>query len=155
EDSMLGPSTRSIVEAAKARRIPANRLDKYSLVQLGHGSKQRRIRAAETDQTGAIAQSIAQDKDLTRKLLQSAGVPTPVGFPVANAADAWETATDWVGLPVVVKPQDGNQGKGVTTNLSTQEAVYAAYEAAVAISPSVIVEKYAPGDDYRMLVIGG
>lgn len=155
EDSMLGPSTRSIVDAAKARRIPSSRLDKYSLVQLGHGSKQRRIRAAETDQTGAIAQSIAQDKDLTRKLLQSAGVPTPVGFPVASAADAWETATDWVGLPVVVKPQDGNQGKGVTTNLTTQEAVFKAYEAARAISESVIVEKYAPGDDYRLLVIGG
>ena len=155
EDNMLGPSTRSIVDAAMARRIPTNRLDKYSLVQLGHGAKQRRIRAAETDQTGAIAQSIAQDKDLTRRLLQSAGVPTPVGFPVAHAADAWETATDWVGLPVVVKPQDGNQGKGVTTNLSTKEAVFAAYEAARAISDAVIVEKYAPGDDYRLLVIGG
>ncbi len=155
DDSMLGPSTRSIVDAAKLRGIPSSRLDKYSLVQLGHGAAQRRIRAAETDLTGAVAQSIAQDKDLTRRLLQSAGVPAPVGFVVENEADAWETAVDYVGLPVVVKPQDGNQGRGVTTNLSTEEAVIAAFRAARAESESVIVEKFAPGDDYRLLVING
>ncbi|MCC7153170.1 MAG: cyanophycin synthetase [Bryobacterales bacterium] len=154
EVNLLGPSTNAIVEAARERHIPAKRLDKYSLVQLGYGCKQRRIRAAETDQTCAIAQAIAQDKDLTRRLLQSVGVPTPDGFPVANAAAAVEEA-EYLGYPVVVKPQDGNQGRGVSTNLTTREQVIAAYDAARAHSESVVVETFAPGGDYRLLVIGG
>ncbi len=154
DDVLLGPSTRSIVDAAKLRNIPATRLDKYSLVQLGYGAKQRRIRAAETDLTGAVAQSIAQDKDLTRRFLQAAGVPTPFGFPVENEADAVESA-EYVGYPVVVKPQDGNQGRGVTTNLTTKEGVIAAYHAARAESERVIIEKFAPGEDHRLLVING
>ena len=154
EANLLGPSTSAIVEAARNRHIPFKRLDNYSLVQLGHGAAQRRIRAAETDQTSAIAQSVAQDKDLTRQLLQAIGVPTPAGFPVSSAAAAVEEA-EYLTYPVVVKPQDGNQGRGVSTNLTTREQVLAAYEAARAESESVIVEKFAPGDDYRLLVIGG
>ena len=155
EDNLLGPSTNSIVQAARRRNIPFRRLNNYSLVQLGYGAKQRRIRASETDGTGAIAESIAQDKHLTRQLLQSAGIPAPVGFPVNDLADAWETAECWVGLPVVVKPQDGNQGRGVTTNLTTKEQVEAAFKAALEESSSVMVEKYVPGDDYRLLVVNG
>ena len=155
EDTMLGPSTESIVQAARKRNIPFRRLNEYSLVQLGYGSKRRLIRAAESDQTTAIAEGIAQDKDLTRKLLLASGVPAAVGFPVENAEDAWETANDWVGLPVVVKPRDGNQGRGVTTNITNKEQLLAAYAAALEESSSIIVEKYAPGNDYRLLIIGG
>lgn len=154
EKSLLGPSTDSIVQAARARNIPFRRLNEYSLVQLGYGSKQRRIRASETDATRAIAESIAQDKDLTRQLLQAAGVPTAQGYPVTSAEDAWETAL-YIGVPVVVKPQDGNQGRGVTTNVTTKEQVLAGYAAALEESSSVIVEKFAPGNDYRLLVVNG
>ena len=111
EDVRLGPSTGSIVNAAVARGIPYRRLTEGSLVQFGWGAKQRRIQAAEVDTTSAVAESIAQDKDLTKTLLQAAGVPVPIGRPVHDADDAWAAAQQ-IGLPVVVKPQHGNQGKG-------------------------------------------
>jgi cyanophycin synthetase len=154
ESNLLGPSTNAIVQAARRRNIPHFRLNTESLVQLGYGSKLRRIRAAESDRTSAMAEAIAQDKELTRQLLQAAGVPVAKGYPVTDAEDAWSTAED-IGVPVVVKPQDGNQGRGVATNLTTKEQVVAAYEAALEESSQVLVEKYAPGHDYRLLVIGG
>jgi len=153
QQQCLGPSTRAIVEAARARRIPYRRLNTNSLVQFGCGCKQRRIQAAETDRTSAIAEGIAQDKEMTRTLLRAVGVPVPFGRPVKDAADAWEAARN-IGVPVVVKPQDGNQGRGVATNLTTQQQVLAAYEAACKESDSVMVEKFAPGHDYRLLVVG-
>jgi cyanophycin synthetase len=153
-DVCLGPSTRSIVDAAKAKNIPWRRLNEGSLVQLGYGVHQRRICTAETDSTSAIAESIAQDKELTRTLLRSIGIPTPEGRSVESAEDAWEAAED-IGLPVVVKPQYGNHGRGVATNLQTREQVVAAYEAARQEGRSIVVERHAPGDDYRMLVVGG
>jgi cyanophycin synthetase len=153
-DVCLGPSTRSIVEAAKAKNIPWRRLNEGSLVQLGYGVHQRRICTAETDSTSAIAESIAQDKELTRTLLRSIGIPTPEGCSVESAEEAWEAAED-IGLPVVVKPQYGNHGRGVATNLQTREQVVAAYDAAREEGRSIIVERHAPGDDYRMLVVGG
>jgi cyanophycin synthetase len=153
QQTQLGPSTHSIVRAALARGIPARRLNTGSLVQLGYGSRQRRILAAETDRTGAIAESIAQDKELTRTLLRAVGVPVPEGRPVENAEDAWAAAQE-IGLPVVVKPQFGNQGRGVATNLTTQQQVLSAYDAARQEEATILVEQFAPGGDYRLLVVG-
>ena len=150
----LGPSTSAIVDAAKARGIPVRRLNDDSMVQFGYGAKLRRIQAAETDRTGAIAETIAQDKELTRTLLKAVGVPVPEGRPVTDGDDAWTAACDF-GVPVVVKPRDGNQGRGVATNLITREQVLAAYQSALAESKSVVVEKFVPGHDYRVLVVGG
>ncbi len=152
EDERLGPSTGAIVDAAVARGIPYRRLTKGSMVQFGWGSKQRRIQAAEVDSTSAVAESIAQDKDLTKKLLRAAGVPVPLGRPVTDPDDAWAAALQ-VGLPVVVKPQDGNQGKGVTVNIVTREHLDIAYKAA-AEHGEVMVEKFLPGSDFRLLVVG-
>ncbi len=154
QQGCLGPSTKAILSAAQARGIPSRRLNAESLVQLGYGCKQRRMRAAETDRTSAVAESIAQDKEITRTLLRSVGVPAPEGRPVTSADDAWEGALE-IGLPVVVKPQDGNQGRGVAANLTTRDQVVAAYKAAREESKWVIVEKFALGHDYRLLVIGG
>lgn len=153
EDERLGPSTGSIVHAAVARGIPYRRLTSGSMVQFGWGSKQRRIQAAETDRTSAIGESIAQDKELTKILLDAAGVPVPIGRPVRSAEDAWAAAEE-IGLPVVVKPQDGNQGKGVTVNIVSRDHLMSAFNAASAISEDVMVERYLPGHDYRMLIIG-
>ena len=153
EEVRLGPSTGSIVQAATARGIPHRRLTQGSLVQFGWGSKQRRIQAAELDSTSAIAESIAQDKDLTKKLLDAAGVPVPLGRPVTSAEDAWAAALE-VGLPVVVKPRDGNQGKGVAVNLSTREQVIAGYANATRFRDDIMVERYLPGSDFRLLVVG-
>jgi cyanophycin synthetase len=153
EDIRLGPSTGSIVDAAVARGIPYRRLTQGSLVQFGWGNRQRRIQAAEVDATSAIAESIAQDKELTKKLLQAAGVPVPIGRPVDDADDAWAAAQE-IGVPVVVKPRDGNQGKGVAVNLTTREQVVAGFEAARHFRDDIMVEKYLPGIDYRLLVVG-
>ena len=153
EDIRLGPSTGSIVNAAIARGIPFRRLTEGSLVQLGWGSKQRRIQAAEIDATSAIAESIAQDKELTKKLLHAAGVPVPLGRPVISAEDAWAAAQE-IGLPVVVKPRDGNQGKGISVNIATKEGVMTAYKTAKSFRDDVLVERYLPGSDFRLLVVG-
>ena len=152
ESERLGPSTGAIVQAAAARNIPWRRLTQGSLVQFGWGSRQRRIQAAELDSTSAVAESIAQDKDLTKKLLHAAGVPVPLGRPVVDLEDAW-AAANTIGFPVVVKPQDGNQGKGVTVNITGREQLELGYQAAADYG-EVMVEKYLPGHDFRMLVVG-
>jgi cyanophycin synthetase len=153
EDVRLGPSTGSIVYAGVARGIPYRRLTEGSLVQFGWGSRQRRIQAAEIDATGAIAETIAQDKELTKKLLDAAGVPVPLGRVVLDADDAWEAAQE-IGQPVVIKPKDGNQGKGVTVNVTTREQLTAGFHAASEFRDDIMVEKYLPGHDFRLLVIG-
>jgi cyanophycin synthetase len=153
EDVRLGPSTGAIVQAAVARGIPIRRLTTSSLVQFGWGSRQRRIQAAETDNTSAISEAIAQDKDLTKKLLDAACVPVPLGRVVTDAEEGWAAACE-IGLPVVVKPRDGNQGKGVTVNILTREHFMAVYGAAAAISEDVLIERFIPGHDHRLLVVG-
>ncbi|MGX4640419.1 cyanophycin synthetase [Massilia sp. SYSU DXS3249] len=151
----LGPSTANIVDAATDRRIPSIRLTEGNLVQLGHGAAQRRIWTAETDRTSAIGESIASDKDLTKTLLASCGVPVPEGTLVRSAEAAWEEAQD-IGLPVVVKPVDGNHGRGVTLNLMSEADVLAAYAIAAEAgdSSAVLVERFIPGNEHRLLVVG-
>lgn len=150
----LGPSTAHIVDAATDRRIPSIRLTEGNLVQLGYGIQQRRIWTAETDQTSAIAEEIASDKDLTKSLLKSCGVPVPEGELVRSAEKAWEAAQE-IGVPVVVKPYDGNHGRGVSLDLRTQSDVEAAYHLAHRKGGgSVIVEKFIPGNEHRLLVVG-
>jgi cyanophycin synthetase len=153
EDERLGPSTGSIVNAALARGIPCRRLTSGSLVQMGWGSKQRRIQAAEIDNTSAIAEAIAQDKDLTKQLLHAAGVPVPIGRIVKDADEAWQVANE-IGLPVVVKPRDGNQGKGITVNISSRDQIAIAFAAAEAVRDDVMVERFITGHDFRLLVVG-
>ena len=152
EDLRLGPSTGSIVTAAVARGIPFRRLTQGSLVQLGWGIRQRRIQAAEVDSTSAVAETIAQNKDLTKQLLHAAGVPVPRGAPVHTMQEAWEVAQR-IGFPVVVKPQNGSQGKGVTVNIQTREQLEQAFPSATG-KGAVLVEKFFPGSDYRLLVVG-
>ena len=152
EEERLGPSTGAIAEAALSRGIPLRRLTSGSLVQLGWGKKQRRFQAAEVDQTSCIAEAIAQDKDLTKKLLRACGVPVPIGRPVSDIEDGWVAANE-VGLPVVVKPQDGNQGKGVTVCIYERDHFDVAYKAAEPYG-EVMVERYLPGHDFRLLVVG-
>ncbi len=149
----LGPSTAHIVEAATDRRIPHIRLNEGNLVQLGYGARQHRIWTAETDQTSAIAESIASDKQLTKELLQSCGVPVPEGEEVDSPAQAWEVAQD-IGVPVTVKPTDANHGRGVFTDLHTREDVERAWHAADAEGSGVLVEKFIEGEAHRLLVVG-
>ncbi len=150
----LGPSTACIVDAATARNIPSIRLTAGNLVQLGYGARQHRIWTAETDQTSAIAESISGDKDLTKSLLEACGVPVPEGRLVDSVADAWDAAED-IGLPVVVKPRDGNHGRGVSMELMTHAEVEAAYHLARDEGSGVMVERFVRGSEHRLLIVGG
>ncbi len=149
----LGPSTASIVDAAAQRGIPSIRLTEGNLVQLGHGSRQRRIWTAETDRTSAVAESISRDKDLTKRLLAQCGVPIPEGRIVDSPEHAWAMAQD-MGLPVVIKPSDGNHGRGVALDLNSQNEIEAAWRVADAEGSQVMVERFVRGEEHRLLVVG-
>ncbi len=152
----FGPSTQAILEEAIARDIPWQRLNSGSLVQLGHGKLQQRIRATMTSMTGSLAVDIASDKELTNRLLAAAGLPVPTSEVVRNDDDAVRMARR-IGYPVVLKPLDGNHGRGVAINLNSEEEVRAAFTEAYDQSRRgyVLVESFITGKDYRVLVIGG
>jgi cyanophycin synthetase len=150
----LGPTTQSLVHEAERRGIPVMRLDGQSLIQLGTGRHQKRIRASITSLTSSIAADAASDKDLTKSLLADAGLPVPRGEAV-RSAEAAVSAAQWIGYPVVVKPLDGNHGRGVSINLSTPEEVLKAFEDASRHSRRVIVESCFKGRDHRILVVNG
>jgi cyanophycin synthetase len=156
EKQAFGPSTQAILDEAASRDIPYLRLDRYSLVQLGQGVHQQRIRATMTSRTSAIAVDVASDKNLTNRLLDSAGLPVPKSE-VVTSADAAVAAVRRIGYPCVLKPVDGNHGRGVHLDLRSEDAVRRAFDGAVAQTRSgeVVVETYIHGNDYRCLVIGG
>ncbi len=150
---LLGPSTKAILAAATDRNIPFRRLTMGSLCVLGQGHKQRRIWTAETDRTSAIAESIAQDKELTKRFLSTIGVPVPEGRKVLDADDAVAAAAE-IDAPVVVKPVDGNHGRAVIPNLTDPAQIRNAFELALKEGSGVIVERFVPGDEHRLLVVG-
>ncbi len=150
----LGPTTRALVEAARRRGIPVVRLNDYSLIQFGYGSRQKRIRASITGDTSQIAVDVAGDKNLTKQLLADTGLSVPRGAVVRTEEDAVAEARR-LRWPVVVKPLDGNHGRGVTTDILTDEGVRAAFGRASQHSRRVIVEQQVPGNDHRILVVGG
>ncbi len=152
----FGPSTQSLVDAAEARGIPWIRLNKYSLVQFGHGVYQRRIQATVTGQTRHIAVEISSDKEDTRNLLEDLGLPVPKQRLVYSERDA-ARAAERIGYPVVVKPLDANHGRGVSIRLVEPEQVRTAFGVAQehGRSRAVLVENFVEGFDHRMLVVDG
>ena len=152
EDTRLGPSTGCIVEEAAKRGIPYIRLNKQSLVQLGYGVNQKRIRATIASTTSNIAVDIAGDKEETKMLLGAAEIPVPRGT-VIRTEIGMDEAIEKFGYPLVIKPIDGNHGKGNTTNITNREQAIKAFEAAKAFSRSVIIERFLTGYDFRCLVI--
>jgi cyanophycin synthetase len=152
----FGPSTSAILEEAVSRDIPWIRLNEHSLIQLGQGVHAQRIRATMTSRTGALAVDIAGDKDLTAKLLASAGLPVPRSQAV-RSADAAVSAAGRIGYPCVLKPLDGNHGRGVCLNLADARAVRDAWPIAQGESRAgvCLVESLLIGRDYRCLIVGG
>ncbi|ACO47439.2 cyanophycin synthetase [Deinococcus deserti] len=150
----LGPTTQSLVSEAERRGIPFLRLDDDSLVQLGYGKYQQQVRASITSKTSFIATGTASDKDLTKRLLDRAGLPVPQGAVVRTVDEAVRVARR-LGTPVVTKPLDGNHGRGVSLNLSTPEQVRHGFEEARQHSREVVVEQFFTGNDHRVLVING
>ncbi|HEY7023618.1 MAG TPA: cyanophycin synthetase [Candidatus Limnocylindrales bacterium] len=156
ERRAFGPSTGAIIDEAVSRDIPWIRLDRSSLVQLGQGIHQQRIRATMTSRTSAIAVDIASDKSVTNSLLSSAGLPVPKSRVVRTDQGAVEAANE-IGYPCVVKPLDGNHGRGVALDLRSADDVRRAFKAAYDESRNgdVVVETFVTGNDYRFLIIGG
>jgi len=152
EAERLGPSTGSIIEEAVSRGMPWIRLNKYSLCQIGYGTSQRRIQATVTSQTSSIGVEIAGDKEDTKHLLDQAEVPVPKGE-IVRSEEGLKDAIKYIGYPVVIKPINGNHGRGITTDIENFEDALVAFEAAKKVSSSVIVEKNIYGEDYRLLVI--
>ncbi|MBK7446566.1 MAG: cyanophycin synthetase [Ignavibacteria bacterium] len=148
----FGPSTGSIIEEAENRGIPHIRLSSQSLVQLGYGVYQKIIQATMTCRTGYIATDIASDKDLSKNLLASMGVPVPKGFKIYDIEEL-EDAIYSIGFPVAIKPLDSNHGKGISANIISPEDAKKAFESAKKYSRAVIVEKSLKGNDFRALVI--
>ncbi|MGB5385333.1 MAG: cyanophycin synthetase [Eudoraea sp.] len=152
ESERLGPSTGSIVMEAQSRGIPWIRLNKYSLVQLGYGANQKRIQATVTSETSSIGVELACDKEDTKYLLEQAEVEVPRGD-IISREGSLEDACRYVGYPLVIKPIDGNHGRGITVDINTYEHALEAFKIAKEVSGRVIVEKYITGEDYRLLVI--
>ncbi|HRV81143.1 MAG TPA: cyanophycin synthetase, partial [Planctomycetota bacterium] len=150
----FGPSTQSLVKAAEDRGIPWLRLNRHSLVQLGHGKYQRRIQATITSETRHIAVELASDKEETNKLLGDLGLPVASQRLVYSAEDA-KIAADRIGYPVVVKPLNANHGRGVSIHLQTGEEVRVAFDHAREHARAVLVESYIEGLDHRLLVVNG
>ena len=152
EEERLGPSTGCIVDEAIARGIPYIRLNRHSLVQLGYGVNQKRIRATIASTTGSIAVDIACDKEETKNLLEAAEIPVPRGR-IVYSEEGLKEALDRISYPIVTKPVDGNHGKGATTNITNWDDAVKGLEAAKKYSRGVIVEKFITGQDHRVLVI--
>jgi cyanophycin synthetase len=152
EEQRLGPSTGSIVEEAASRKIPWLRLNKYSLCQLGYGANQKRIQATVTSESSSIGVELACDKEDTKYLLEKAECAVAKGD-IVRTERGLRDAIDDIGYPLVIKPINGNHGRGITININNWEDAVAGLEVAKEISRSVIVEKFITGDDYRLLVI--
>ncbi|BAU04281.1 cyanophycin synthetase [Fischerella sp. NIES-3754] len=154
-DAALGPSTESIVKEAEKRGIPWMQLGARFLIQLGYGVNQKRMQATMTDNTGILGVELACDKEATKRILANAGVPVPKGT-VINFLDDLPEAIEYVGgYPIVIKPLDGNHGRGITIDIQNWEEAEVAYDAARQISRSIIVERYYKGRDHRVLVVDG
>jgi cyanophycin synthetase len=149
----LGPSTQSIVDAAIDRGIPVTRIGKGSIIQLGYGRYHKKMEGTLSDSTSCISADMACDKTVTKELLSQAGIPVPKGFVCLTAEEAVEAAKE-IGSPVVLKPINGNQGRGVSLNIQSDEEIVNAFRIAAQISESVLVEEYIKGNDYRVLIVG-
>jgi len=154
ESVRLGPSTAAIVEEARRRGIPVRRLNSYSLVQLGLGKNLRRVQAAMSDYTSAIAVEIAQDKDDTRRVLGNIGLPVPQGGIASSVERALELAEE-IGYPLILKPLDASHGRGISGRLDDDDALRRAWEANKDMGRRMVIERFVTGRDHRVLVVDG
>ena len=156
-DASLGPSTETIVKEAEARGMPWYALSARSMIQIGYGIHQKRLQATLTSNSNILAVELACDKESTKQILRDAGIPVPRGTVIRYLDELEEAINDLGGYPIVLKPMDGNHGRGITIDIKSWEEAEAAYDAASAASKtrSVIVERYYTGRDHRVLVIHG
>lgn len=153
EEAALGPSTQALVNEAEARGIPWMELDARAMLQFGYGKYQKRIQASLSSHTSILGVELACDKESTKRILGNAGVPVPLGDVIYYLDDLADTIERVGGYPIVIKPLDGNHGRGITINIENWEQAEAAYDAARAVSSGIIVERYYQGRDHRLLVV--
>ncbi|MBD2425497.1 cyanophycin synthetase [Phormidium sp. FACHB-1136] len=154
-DAALGPSTEAIVRAAETKDIPWLQLPTRAMIQLGYGRYQQRIQATLSSKTSILAVELASDKEGTKQILRDAGIPVPRGTVIYYQDELEEAINDVGGFPIVVKPLDGNHGRGITIDISSYEAAEEAYEAAREVSSGVIIERFYKGRDHRVLMVNG
>ena len=156
-NTALGPSTETIIKEAEARKIPWMWLSARAMLQLGYGARQKRIQATLSNSTSILAVELACDKEGTKNILGNAGVPVPQGTVIQYLDELNTAIADVGGYPIVIKPLDGNHGRGITININESTEAEAAYDLASKASKtrSVIVEQYYQGNDHRVLVING
>ena len=156
-NTALGPSTETIIKEAEARKIPWMWLSARAMLQLGYGARQKRIQATLSNNTSILAVELACDKEGTKNILGNAGVPVPQGTVIEYLDELEEAIADVGGFPIVIKPLDGNHGRGITININSAAEAETAYDLASQASKtrSVIVEQYYQGNDHRVLVING
>lgn len=154
-EASLGPSTEAIVQAAQEHGIPWLPLASRGLIQLGYGARQQRIQATLSGHTGILGVELASDKEGAKTILEAAGLPVPRGTVIQYLDELDQAIEDVGGFPVVIKPLDGNHGRGITLDIDSYSLAEEAYDTARAISKSVIVERYYPGRDHRVLVVNG
>lgn len=152
-DKQLGFSTASIAEAARARNIPVSILDSGAIVQLGFGSEQKRVSATTTDNTSHIAVDLTSNRYRTKLLLKSENIPVPEGITVNDVSELTQNISK-IGFPVVIKPNTPNHGKGATLNIQNLEQAFSAFNYALTYSDKILIERFHPGNDYSLLVIG-
>lgn len=148
-----GPSTQAIVDAAIERGIPVTRIGKGSILQLGYGKYHKKMEGTLSDRTSCISVDIACDKVISKELLSQVGIPVPKGTVCMKLDEAKEAARE-IGFPIVIKPINGNQGKGVSLNIQSIDEIPDAFRIAAEISENILVEEYVKGNDYRVLVVG-
>jgi cyanophycin synthetase len=156
-NAAVGPSTETIVQEAQARKIPWMWLSARAMLQLGYGARQKRIQATLTENSGILAVELACDKEGTKTILSEAGIPVPRGTVIQYVDELEDAIEDVGGYPIVLKPLDGNHGRGITININSWQEAEEAYDLATTASKtrSVIVERYYLGTDHRVLVING
>lgn len=150
----LGTTSAALVDAVRSRKIPYRFIGDGSLLQIGYGCKSKRLQTAVTEKTNLISADLAQDKDLTKKILEQNFLPVPLGFIALSEEEVVANLYDLT-PPYVVKPLDGNHGRGVCLNLNSLEEVKEAFHFAQEMSEEVIVEEMCAGSDYRILVLDG
>ncbi|NEQ96668.1 MAG: hypothetical protein F6K30_08090 [Cyanothece sp. SIO2G6] len=153
QEAALGPSTEALVREAEARNIPWMELDARAMLQLGYGKYQKRIQASLTAHSTLLGVELACDKESTKRVLGNAGVPVPLGDVIYHIDDLEDAIERLGGYPIVIKPLDGNHGRGITINIETWSQAQAAYDAASEVSSGVIVEHFYQGRDHRILVV--
>lgn len=154
-DAALGPSTETLVKEAEARNMPWMELGTRAMIQLGYGVHQKRIQATLSNHTSILGVELACDKEGTKQILRSAGVPVPRGTVISFLDELEDAIADVGGYPIVIKPLNGNHGRGITINITNWKQAEAAYDAAKEVSKSVIVERFYTGRDHRVLVVNG